>query len=106
MLFVSILPAPLYQTRHVVFDENVSLNLIVYVFELKIIQSVSCEKKFAHAHVRAHTHVCDVRAKSMFERACDVRACGLFNGCAMCDRTSAHFRTFFVNYLKASFSFS
>ena len=30
-------------------------------------QSVSCEKKFAHAHVRAHSQVCDVRA--MFVRA-------------------------------------
>ena len=55
---------------------------------------VSCGKKFAHAHVRAHTHVCDVRAKSIFERACDVRACGGFIGCAMCDRTFAHFQNF------------
>ena len=58
-----------------------------------------CElrKKFAHAHVRAHTHVCDVRAKSTFECACDVRACGTFIGCVMWDRTFAHFRTFFVD---------
>ena len=34
------------------------------------IQSVSCENKFAHAHV------CDVRAKRLLKRACDVRACG------------------------------
>ena len=27
---------------------------------ITIYQTVSCEKKFAHAHVRAHTHVCDV----------------------------------------------
>ena len=36
----------------------------------------NCElrKKIAHAHVRAHSHVCNVRAKSIFERACDVRS--------------------------------
>ena len=39
-------------------------------------QTVSCENKFAHAHVRARTHVCDVRAKRLLKRACDVRACG------------------------------
>ena len=43
---------------------------------LIIFQSVSCEIKFAHAHVRACTHVCDVRAKRLLKRACDVRACG------------------------------
>ena len=32
--------------------------------------------KFAHAHVRAQTHVCDVHAKRLLKRACDVRACG------------------------------
>ena len=37
---------------------------------------MSCEIKFAHAHVRAHPHVCDVRAKRLLKRACDVRACG------------------------------
>ena len=37
---------------------------------------MSCEIKFAHAHVRARTHVCDVRAKRLLKRACDVRACG------------------------------
>ena len=42
------------------------------------LQSVSCEIKFAHAHVRAHSHVCDVRAKRLLKRACDVRACGPF----------------------------
>ena len=41
-------------------------------------QSVSCEKKFAHAHVRAHSHMCDVHAKSILERAWDVRSCGTF----------------------------
>ena len=48
--------------------------------------------------MRAHSHVCDVRAKSVFECACDVRACGTFLGCAMCDRTFAQFRTFFVHF--------
>ena len=43
-------------------------------------QSVSCEIKFAHAHVRAPTHVCDVRAKRLSKCACDVRACGRFSG--------------------------
>ena len=47
-------------------------------------QTVSCEIKFAHAHVRAHSHVCDVRAKRLSKCACDVRACGRF-GCATCD---------------------
>ena len=37
---------------------------------------MSCEIKFAHAHVRARSHVCDVRAKRLLKRACDVRACG------------------------------
>ena len=41
-------------------------------------QTVSCEIKFAHAHVRARPHVCDVRAKRLSKRACDVRACGRF----------------------------
>ncbi len=41
-------------------------------------QAVSCEIIFAHAHVRARSHVCDVRAKGLLERACDVRACGRF----------------------------
>ena len=54
-------------------------------------QSVSCEIKFAHAHVRARTHVCDVRAKRLSKRACDVRACGRFFGCATCDRNFAYF---------------
>ena len=48
--------------------------------------------------MRAHSHVCDVRAKRVFECACDGRACGTFLGCAMCDRTFAHFRTFFVHF--------
>ena len=49
--------------------------------DLKIVadfQTVSCEIKFAHAHVRARPHVCDVRAKRLSKRACDVRACGRF----------------------------
>ena len=38
--------------------------------------TANCElqKKIAHAHVRAHSHVCDVRAKERMKRACDVRA--------------------------------
>ena len=43
-------------------------------------QSVSCEIKFAHAHVRARPHMCDVRAKRLSKRVCDVRACGRFLG--------------------------
>ena len=39
-------------------------------------QAVSCEIKFAHAHMHARSHVCDVRAKRLSKRACDVRACG------------------------------
>ena len=46
---------------------------------LNKIQAVSCEIKFAHAHVRAHSHVCDVRAKSLLKCACDVRACDHFS---------------------------
>ena len=46
---------------------------------LCILQTVSCEIKFAHAHVRAHSHMCDVRAKSSLNRVCDVRACGPFS---------------------------
>ena len=41
-------------------------------------QTVSCEKKFAHAHVRAHSHMSDVCAKNIFVSACDVRACSTF----------------------------
>ena len=37
---------------------------------------MSCEIKFAHAHVRARTHMCDVHAKRLLKHACDVRACG------------------------------
>ena len=44
------------------------------------IQTMSCEKKFAHAHMRAHSHVCDVRAKRLSNHPCDVRACGHFFG--------------------------
>ncbi len=66
-------PIPLYESD----------NYIYY-------QAVSCEIEFAHAHVRAHLHVCDVRAKSILKRVCDVRACGPF-GRAMCDLTLAHF---------------
>ena len=42
-------------------------------------QSVSCENKFARAHVRARSHMCDVRAKRFLKHACDVRACGRFS---------------------------
>ena len=44
-----------------------TLNVTNYVF-----QTVSCEIKFAHAHVRAHSHVCDVFAKSSLKRACTI----------------------------------
>ena len=56
-----------------------SLKLFVISYSMENIfhiQSVSCEIKFAHAHVRARPHVCDVRAKRLSKRACDVRACG------------------------------
>ena len=41
---------------------------------------MSCEIEFAHAHVRAPTHVCDVRAKRLSKRACNVHACGPLSG--------------------------
>ena len=69
-------------------------SIVEFFYYFTIKQTVSCEKKSAHAHVRAHTHMCDVRVKQRLRRACDVRACGTFIGCAMCDRTFAHFRTF------------
>ena len=50
-------------------------------------QTVSCEIKFAHAHVRSHLHVCDVRAKRIFKRAC-----GTFRACDV----QSHFSTLFV----------
>ena len=50
-----------------------TLNVTNYVFQI-----VSCEIKFAY--VRAHSHVCDVWAKSSLKRACDLRACGTFWG--------------------------
>ena len=43
-------------------------------------QTVSCEIKFAQAHVCARRHMCDVRAKRFSKRVCDVRACGRFLG--------------------------
>ena len=43
-------------------------------------QSVSCEIKFAHAHVRARLHVCDVRAKRLLKCVRDVRAFSSFFG--------------------------
>ena len=54
-------------------EHKVEPNLIYCVS-----QTVSCEIKFAHAHVRAHSHVCDVRAKSLLKCVCDVRACSRF----------------------------
>ena len=53
-------------------------------------QTVSRETKFAH--VRAHSHMCDVRVKSTLYCLCDVRACGVFFW--TCDVRS-HFRTLF-----------
>ena len=41
-----------------------TLNVTNYVF-----QTVSNEIKIAHEHVRAHSHVCDVCAKSSLKRA-------------------------------------
>ena len=57
-------------------------------------QSVSCEIKFAHAHVRARSHVCDVRAKRLSKCACDVRACGHFSCVRRAIAISHVFRTF------------
>ena len=67
----------------------VKLFLAIKTVYLSNYQTVSCEKKFAHAHVRAHTHVCDVRAKQRLKRACDVRACEALRGLASCDRNFA-----------------
>ena len=55
---------------------HITLCYSILYSELAISQTVSCEMKFAHAHVRARPHVCDVRAKRLSKRACDVRACG------------------------------
>ena len=52
----------------------------MYCQLVTFLQSVSCEIDFAHAHVRARPHVCDVRAKRLSKRVCDVRACGRFLG--------------------------
>ena len=46
----------------------------VFIGEKKY-RTVRCENKFAHAHVRANSHVCDVRAKRSWKRAYDVCAC-------------------------------
>ena len=48
--------------------------------DVTICQSVSCEIKFAHAHVRARLDVCNVRAKRLLKHACNVHACGRFLG--------------------------
>ena len=73
---------------------NVILNIFKFTsFETTkdyYMQSVSCEIKFARAHVRARSHVCDVRAKRLSKRACDVRACGRLR-CETCDRNFARF---------------
>ena len=55
---------------------------------------MSCEIKFAHAHVRARSHVCDVRAKRLSKCACDVRACGHFSCVRRAIAISHVFRTF------------
>jgi hypothetical protein len=55
------------------------------------LQTVSCENKFAQAHVRARLHMCNVRAKRLSKRACDVCACGRFFGCATCYGNFARF---------------
>ena len=64
-------------------------------------QTVSCEIKFAHAHVRARSHVCDVRAKRLSKRVCDVRACGCFTGVR---RAIANSHVFSQKDLNFSFS--
>ena len=51
-----------------------------------LLANCELQKKFAHAHVRAHMHVCDVRAKLGLKRVCDVRACEAFRGLVSCDR--------------------
>ena len=47
---------------------------------ISISQTMSCEIKSVHAHVRARPLVCDMRAKRLSKRVCDVRACGRFLG--------------------------
>ena len=58
-------------------------------FEISYYQGMSCEGACAHAHVRIA--VARVRAKSILESVREMRACGPFFGCAMCDHTFAHF---------------
>ena len=57
---------------------------------------MSCEIKFAHAHVRARSHVCDVRAKRLSKCACDVRACGHFSCVRRAIAILHVFRTFWT----------
>ena len=61
---------------------------------VRLLQTVSCEIKFAHAHVRARSHVCDVRAKRLSKCACDVRACSHFSCVRRAIAISHVFRTF------------
>jgi hypothetical protein len=62
---------------------------IGYFQNLGNFSNCELQKKIAHAHVRAHSHVCDVRAKQGLKSACDVRACEGFRGLARCDRKFA-----------------
>ena len=71
---------------------------------------MSCEIKFARAHVRARSHMCDVRAKMVSKCACDVRACGRFMGVRRAITNSHVFgsnRPYFARFfLKKDLNFS
>ena len=59
--------------------QSISWSFIwIYIAQKVFIeQTVSCEFKFAHVH--AHSHVCNVRAKSIMKCVCHVRACSPFS---------------------------
>ena len=75
----SLFRTQIYLVKVLLKMSVVNLDLLHKKQFLKI-QSVSCEIKFARAHVRARSHMCDVRAKMVSKCACDVRACGRFMG--------------------------
>ena len=72
------------------FLPTISCNGNIDLVRYGIYQTVSCEFRFAHAHVRVRSQVCDVRAKRLLKCVCDVRACVRF---WVCDVRS-QFRTF------------
>ena len=54
------------------------------------IANCELQKKIAHAHVRAHSHVCNVRANIVFYVGAMCVRAALFR---VCNRTFAHFCT-------------